>query len=150
MPPGVGRGIHNGNRAISTTDGGTFYGHARAALTTHGDTTASSILAFARFPAAGNIKYKRTFTLTPKAARDIRNNNAVMVIHGIDFNRNGIQDGIARPQRAQPLGSGRTTAPALCGPVVARGTRAQAPGNRGVYTAALASTAPAPRWLCAL
>ncbi len=149
-PTASAAGIHNGNRAISTTDGGEFYGHARAALTTHGDTTANSILAFARFPADGNIKYKRTFTLTPKAARYIRNNNAVIVIHGIDYNRNGIQDGTLDRSELNPSVQGETTAPALCGPVVARGTRAQAPGGRHVYTAALSIHGAGPRWLCAL
>ena len=142
--------IHNGNRAISTTDGGKFYGHARAALTTRGDTTANSILAFARFPADGNIKYKRTFRLTPKATRYVRSNNAVIVIHGIDYNRNGIQDGTLDRSELNSAVQGETTAPALCGPVVARGTRAQGPGGRHVYTASLGIHGAGPRWLCAL
>ena len=142
--------LHNGNRAISTTDGGSFYGHARAALTTHGDTTANSILAFDRFPADGRITYKRTFRLTPKAAGFVRRNNAVIVIHGIDYNHNGIQDGTLDRSELNPQVQGETTAPALCGPVVARDTRAQAPGRRHVFTASLGVHGAAPRRLCTL
>jgi serine/threonine-protein kinase len=149
-PPASAAGIHNGNRAMSTTDGGDYYGHARAALTTRGDTTANSILAFGRFPASGNITYRRTFKLTPKALSVIRKHTAVIVVHGIDYNRNGIQDGTLDRSELNPAVQGETTAPALCGPVQSQGTRAQLPGGRQVYTAALTIFGSGPRWLCTL
>ena len=49
-PPASAARRHNGHLAISTLDGAPFYGPPVTALTTKGDTSPRSILAFNRFP----------------------------------------------------------------------------------------------------
>ncbi len=147
--------LHNGNLAISTTNGLLSYGKPRTSLTTRGDTSAASILAFPRYPATGNITYERTFRLNAAAARFVRRNNAVIVVHGIDYNSNGIYDGTLDRSEIDAAVQGETTAPALCGPLVrspSAGGTAQGPGSGGtrVYTASLTVRAAAPIWLCDL
>jgi len=154
-PPASAARLHNGNLAISTSNGGAFYGHPRASLTTRGDTSVASILAFSRYPATGDITYSRTFRLTPATARYVLRNNAVIVVHGIDYNGNGIYDGTLDRSELNHGVQGETTAPALCGPLVrspsARGTaQKQGPAGTRVYTASLTIQAAAPVWLCDL
>ena len=89
------------------------------ALTTRGDTSSKSILAFKRFPHTGNISYTRTIRVSKVVAAEIRTNNAVIIVHGIDWNRNGIYDNSAldRSDLSRSL-PGEITAPALCGSLV--------------------------------
>ena len=153
-PPATAAHLHNGHEAISTTNGASYYGPPRTSLTTKGDTSQASILAFPRYPATGDIGYSRTFKLTPKVARFVKENNAVIVVHGIDFNGNGVYDGSLDRSELNPDVQGETTAPALCGPLVrsASGSSAQRQGGGGaqVYAATLAVQATAPLWLCHL
>ncbi len=152
-PPASAAKLHNGHRAISTSDGGAFYGHPRTSLTTKGATGPASILAFSRYPALGDFKYKRDIKLLPTALRYIRRNNAVVVVHGIDYNENGLYDGSLDRSELDSAIQGETTAPALCGPIRTEKT-ASASGGTQVFTASLrvegAAPVAAPRPLCHL
>jgi serine/threonine protein kinase len=118
-PPGTAARDHGGHLAISTTNGIPWYGKPVTALTTRGDTSSKSILAFTRFPHTGNISYTRTIRVSKVVAAEIRTNNAVIIVHGIDWNRNGIYDNSAldRSDLSRSL-PGEITAPALCGSLV--------------------------------
>ncbi len=58
-------------------------------------------------------------TVTPIVASYLRKNNAVVVVHGIDYNKNGVYDGVLERSDIDRSLTGESTAPALCGPVVA-------------------------------
>ena len=49
-PPASAAHLHNGHLAINTTDGIKFYGPPQVSLTSTGDTSAKSIIDFARYP----------------------------------------------------------------------------------------------------
>jgi hypothetical protein len=159
-PPASAAGLHNGHRVISTIDGIPFYGPPVTALTTSGDTSPNSILALKRFPGTGNIRYTRTFRVTPVVAAEIRRDDAVIVVHGDDYNNNGIYDNSLDRSDLNRKFPGELTTPALCGPLVLKKTAA-AVGNGtatgsvsrrggGVYVAELrpAVTADQPIWWC--
>jgi hypothetical protein len=152
-PPTSAAKLHDGHLAISTSNGAPFYGKPRVSLTTKGPTGPASILAFARYPATGKITYTRKIKLIPSALRYIKKNNAVIVVHGIDYNRNGLYDGSLDRSELDPAVQGETTAPALCGPIRSAKSTADA-GSTKEYTASLtlqpaASAAPVI-WLCHL
>jgi actin-like ATPase involved in cell morphogenesis len=140
-PPASAARLHNTHLAISTTDGIRFYGPPVTALTVTGDTTPASILAFGRFPSVGNIRYVRTFTVPAPVAAYIRQNNAVIVAHGIDYDGTGIYSGVLDRSDLDKSLPGTATAPALCGPLHA--TQAVAGGARA-YTASLSLLGGAP------
>jgi hypothetical protein len=139
-PPPAAAHDHGGHPAIGTTDGVPWYGPPVTALTTSGDTSIpKSLLAFTRFPSTGSIDYKRRFSVGKVVASYIRHRNAVVIVHGIDYNRNGIYDFTAldRSELKRTL-SAETTAPALCGPLVPAGRKTgQVPGGPRFYTATL-------------
>jgi serine/threonine protein kinase len=159
-PPRAARD-HGGHLAIATSDGVPWYGPPVTALTTSGDTSPKkSLLAFTRFPSVGSIDYHRRFPLRPVVASYIRHKNAVVIVHGIDYNRNGIYDfsALDRSELKRSLPA-ETTAPALCGALVPAGKKTgQVGGGPKIYTASLHlvdASAPespggAPRWLCPL
>jgi hypothetical protein len=140
---------HGGHRTISTLDGGPFYGPPVAALTTKGDTSPKSILAFARFD-RGDIHYTRKVTLPAQVAAYIRESNAVIVVHGIDYNRNGLYDGVLDRSDLDRKFPGEATAPALCGPIVGKaGGQASTGGGEHTYVASLTYATPVDDpWLC--
>jgi hypothetical protein len=143
-PPASAARLHNGHLAISTTDGINYYGPPVEALTTHGDTGVGSILAFPRFPSGGNLHYTRTIVLPPSVAAEIRRNNAVVVVHGTDYDHSGIYSGVLDPSELNKGVPGTATAPALCGPLRAAANAAADSGSRGrehLYTAVLQSSA---------
>ena len=72
----------------------------------------------------GDIRYTRTFTFPPGVAGAIRAGNAVIVVHGIDYNGNGIYDDVLDRSELNHNLPGEATAPALCGPLVATQTAA--------------------------
>ena len=84
----------NGDFQLTTTDGAPAYGPVRVSLTTSGDTSAKSVLAVDRYPTAsqGNVDYRRTTKTSKSVARGVRNGEAVIVIHGVDYNDNGKYD----------------------------------------------------------
>jgi len=113
-PPSAGK-LYNGHLAISTTDGLKYYGPMAAALTLSGDTGMGSMLAFSRYPSTGDIHYQRTIQITTAAADAIRNGNAVVVIHGIDYDHSGHYDMVLNRSELDSAVSQDATAPALCG-----------------------------------
>jgi hypothetical protein len=155
-PPASAAQNHNGHMTIATHAGVPFYGPAVESLTTRGDTSTNSLVAFARYPTTTNVRYRRTIKVTPIVASYIRKNNAVLVIHGIDYNRNGVYDGVLERSDLDRSLTGESTAPALCGPLVAakqggggkkQAQNASGDASHGVYTATLVAqprpTAPA-------
>jgi hypothetical protein len=136
-PPGSAAARHNGRLVITTEDGAPYYGPVQTSLTTHGPTTAKSLHDFARFPTAGAINYNRTVNLGPVTAAQVRANQAVIVVHGIDYNRNRRYDAVLGTGEGRNVES---TAPALCGPLKSEGSNAQSAkaGGTMVYAATLA------------
>ncbi|MFG2820842.1 hypothetical protein ACGFX4_15605 [Kitasatospora sp. NPDC048365] len=110
-------GIHNGHRSMSTTDGLPAYGPIGTSLTTTGDTSPGSALAVDRFPSTGSFHYSRTIQLTSDVAQQVRHDNAVVVVHGIDYNGNGRYDNVLGASELNPAFPQEATAPALCGPL---------------------------------
>jgi serine/threonine protein kinase len=137
-PPASAARLHNGHLSISTTDGIKFYGPPQVSLTSHGDTSPASRIDFSRYPSVGNIGYTRTFTLPAGIASAIRAGNGVIVIHGVDYNGNGIYDNVLDRSDLSNALPGEATAPALCGTLSATAT-ARVPGRPAgtVYTASL-------------
>ncbi len=126
-PPASAAHLHNGHRTISTTDGLKYYGPPVVSLTTRGDTSASSNLDFRRYPSSGNIRYTRTVTITPGAAAAIRAGDALIVVHGIDYNANGVYDDVLDRSELNNALPGEATAPALCGPLINADALTQTP-----------------------
>jgi hypothetical protein len=120
-PPASAARIHNGHRAISTADGLRYYGKPLSSLTLWGSTSGNvpTNIDMNVYPASGNIRYSRTLTVTPELAGLIRGGDAVIVVHGMDYNGNHAYDfqslGVSDLDKALP---GEATAPALCGPLV--------------------------------
>jgi hypothetical protein len=132
--------LHNGHLSINTGDGLKYYGDALASLTTSGDTSPKSITDFPRYPSTGNIRYTRTFAISPGLATLIKSGNAVLVVHGIDYNGNGIYDNVLGTSDLSKALPAEATAPALCGPLFS--TKTASGGT--TYTASLAPTVPTP------
>jgi serine/threonine protein kinase len=150
-PPASAARLHNGHLAISTENGIKYYGPPEASLTTRGDTSAASYLVFARFPTTGVIVYKRQISLSSNLAAKIRAGNAVVVIHGIDYDGSGIYDNVLSHSELLPTVPADATAPALCGPLVAQASAkasasAGSPGS--VYVAALGTEPDYLAWWC--
>jgi hypothetical protein len=144
-PPASAASLHNGHQSIATHAGAPFYGPPVTALTTRGDTSVDSIIAFNRYPKTSDVAYRRTITIKPIVASYLRKNNAVVVIHGIDYNHNGVYDGVLERSDLDRSLTGESTAPGLCGPLVAdkasapKQTAQARPGTSGRFVAALSS-----------
>jgi serine/threonine protein kinase/Cu/Zn superoxide dismutase len=135
-PPASAARPHNGHLSISTTDGIKFYGPPEVSLTSHGDTSAASRVDFTRYPTTGDIRYTRTFTVPVGIADAIRSDNAVIVVHGIDYNHNGVYDNVLDRSELNSALTGESTAPALCGSLLSAQT-ASTGAHGAVYTASL-------------
>jgi hypothetical protein len=118
-PPASAARPHNGHLTISTTDGIKYYGPPVLALTTRGDTSPASILTFRRFLVGGALKYSRTIVVPASVASAIRENNAVVVVHGTDYDHTGIYSNALDRSDLNKSVPGTLTAPALCGTLVA-------------------------------
>jgi hypothetical protein len=98
-----------------------------------------------RYPASGNIRYKRTMTVSRLVADLIRDRDAVIVVHGIDYNYNHIYDfgalGVSDLDKTLP---GEATAPALCGPLRPTPTKSATAGIPTRYVASLTPTVASP------
>jgi Cu/Zn superoxide dismutase len=139
-PPASAARPHNGHQTISTTDGLLYYGDAVTALTTSGDTSTSSIVALPRFPSGGTIHYTRTITLPANVVTYIRQNNAVIVVHGVDYDHTGAYSGVLERSELNRSLPATATAPALCGVLVNRATASSPTGASAqthVYSASL-------------
>jgi Protein kinase domain len=140
-PPASAARLHNNHLAISTTDGINYYGPPVQALTTHGDTSVASILAFPRFLSGGNLHYTRTIVLPGSVAAAIRADDAVIVVHGTDYDGTGIYSGVLDASELSKSVPATATAPALCGRLVGvQNADSSAAGSNGTgarYTASL-------------
>jgi len=116
--PTVGKDDTNGDFRIETVEGAPAYGPVRASLTTRGNTGAKSVLAVNRFPTApkGTIHYDRHLKTSKNVARGIRQGEAVVVVHGVDYNGNGKYDfrGGGKSD-LDPNLPAEATDPAVCG-----------------------------------
>jgi serine/threonine protein kinase len=138
-PPASAARPHNGHITISTTNGIAYYGDTVVSLTTVGDTSPRSIIDFTRYPTTGTISYRRTIRISAKVAAEIRDHNAVVVIHGIDYNDNGVYDNVLDRSDLSNALTGESTAPALCGALGPQGKAQTATANVAgtIYTASL-------------
>ncbi|WP_263730668.1 CHRD domain-containing protein [Cellulomonas sp. SG140] len=118
---------------LTTTEGGPAYGPVVVSLTKTGDTSPSSALAVDRFDTApgGNLSYQRgDITVAPEVANAILAGQAVVVIHGVDYNGDGKYDGTAMSD-LDPKLPAEATDPALCGVLKAAPVGAMATGGGG-------------------
>lgn len=121
----------NNDGFINTVEGVPAYGPVVVSLTTNGDTSPASVLAVSRYPVSsdGSFSYSRSdinFTRvsgtgyaggegTPKQIADsVREGEGVVVIHGVDYNGNGVYDG-AEMSELDPSLPREATDPAACG-----------------------------------
>ena len=108
----------NRDGRINVVEGVPRYGPIAVSLTTSGDTSPKSALDVARFSSApeGRIDYQRQISTSKDVARAIRNGEGVLVVHGVDYNKNGEYDfagaGESELNAALPA---EATDPALCG-----------------------------------
>jgi hypothetical protein len=142
-PPATAARLHNGHLSISTTDAARYYGAPVVSLTTVGDTSPRSIIDFTRYPTGGDIRYQRTISLPPDVVTDIRENNAVVIMHGIDYNGDGVYDDFLGTSDLSNRLTAESTDPALCGALgaVAPKNAAVNSGEPAIYTAALTANA---------
>ncbi len=140
-PTAANARLHNGHRSISTGDAIRLYGSTLTSFTEWGSTSGSAPnnIDMNRYPASGNIRYRRTITLPRLVADLIRDGDAVIVVHGIDYNHNHVYDfralGVSDLDRTLP---GEATAPALCGPLrPAPGAKSATARTATTYVASL-------------
>lgn len=108
----------NADHRLNTVEGQPAYGPVKVSLTTRGDTSPDSTLAVNRFPTApeGKVNYDRKgIKVSKKVARAIRRGNAVVVVHGIDYNGNGTYDFEAGTSELDPSLPAEATDPVSCG-----------------------------------
>ena len=106
----------NGDHQLTTTDGAPAYGPVRISLTTEGDTSAASVLAVDRYPTAprGRFTYNRQTRTSKGVAAAIRRGEAVYVVHGVDYNGNGVYDFGAGKSDLDKSLPAEATDPAAC------------------------------------
>ena len=142
-PTAVNARLHNGHRTISTGDAIRLYGSTLTSFTEWGSTSGAvpTNIDLSRYPASGNIRYKRTTTVSRLVADLIRDRDAVIVVHGIDYNDNHHYDfgalGVSDLDKTLP---GEATAPALCGPLRPAPTKSDTAGVSTTYVASLSPT----------
>ena len=108
----------NKDGRLTTVEGVPAYGPIVVSLTTKGDTSPASGLAVDRFPTApkGKISYHRHDIKTSHdTAKDIKDGEAVLVIHGVDHNHNGRYDFKAGKSELDPKLPAEATNTAACG-----------------------------------
>jgi serine/threonine protein kinase len=158
-PPASAAKRHNGHLAISTVDGVPFYGPPVTALTTKGDTSPKSILAFNRFLSGSAVRYTRKIELTDVVAANIRKHDAVVIVHGIDYDHDGAYGNVLDRSDLDRALPGEITAPALCGQIVPAPPSStssdptktgQVPPHSGKGTFYVASLQPQPTAIAAL
>ena len=102
---------------INTTDGAPAYGPVVVSLTKTGDTSPASTLAIDRFDTAkgGNISYERgSIKVSQTVADAISAGQSVVVIHGVDYDKDGKYSGATKSDLDPKLPT-EATDPALCG-----------------------------------
>jgi hypothetical protein len=106
---------HDGH--ISTSEGLPDYGPIVVSLTTFGPTDPGSGLAIDRFDTApgGNLSYERgSIKVSHSVARAIQSGEAVVVVHGVDYNHTAAYDA-GGPSDLDPSLPAEATDPAICG-----------------------------------
>ncbi|MEO7754097.1 MAG: hypothetical protein ABIS35_11865, partial [Terracoccus sp.] len=107
----------NGDGHLNTSEGGPAYGDIVVTLTKTGDTSPKSALAIDRFSTApgGKINYQRgSIQVTPAVAKDILSGESAIVVHGVDYNKDGKYSGDTKSDLDPSLPT-EATDPALCG-----------------------------------
>ncbi len=109
----------NRDKRLNVVEGVPYYGPIAVSLTTKGDTSPKSGLAVDRFPTTprGLLNYSRGgIKVTKSLAAAIKRGEAVVVIHGLDYNQNLKYDkagaGASELNAALPA---EATDPAACG-----------------------------------
>jgi hypothetical protein len=109
----------NRDHRLNTVEGIPLYGPIAVSLTTKGDTSPKSALAVDRFsntPRGSLNYYRSSIKVDKKLAAAIKRGEAVVVIHGLDYNQNGKYDfkgaGASELNAAFPA---EATDPAACG-----------------------------------
>ena len=107
----------DGDGHLNTTEGVPAYGPIVLSLTTSGDTSPASALAVDRFPSTGGFDYERNghFKTGKGVAEAIAAGKAVVVVHGVDYNGNGMYDFDAGVSDLDPSLPTEATDPAMCG-----------------------------------
>jgi hypothetical protein len=116
--PTVAKDDTNGDFRLETLEGVPAYGPVAVSLTKRGGTAPASGLAVDRFPTApkGTIDYDRKTRTSKAVARAIRRGDAVVVVHGVDYNGNGMYDfDSAGASDLDPSLPAEATDPAICG-----------------------------------
>lgn len=111
----------NGDGVLSTVEGQPAYGKIGTTLSLNGATDASTATDVTVAPGGASFTYKRTFTLNSATLSAIQNNQAVIVVHGLNpttapkaslTTANSL--GVTLPGASKELAL-IGTAPALCG-----------------------------------
>ena len=103
---------------LTTGEGLPFYGPVVVSFTTSGDTSPASVLAIDRYSTApnGTIVYSRDNIKTQRSvAKAIEGGEGVVVIHGVDYNNNGVYDFAAGNSDLDPTLPAEATDLAACG-----------------------------------
>ena len=112
----------DGHLFVSAADGDALYGKPVTSLTTAGDTSGLNNLDPSGYPVGGTFRYSRPITVPGYVAKMISQGDAFIVVHGIDWNHNGVYDNTLGP--GGEYGKGERGAPALCGNLIATKTAA--------------------------
>ncbi len=106
----------DGDGVVSTPEGHMAYGEIGTTLTSKGDTSAKSALDVTRPLGQGSsVDYHRTFTVNDATLNALKNDTAVVVVHGLDPETLSAE---AQKKDSSPLTKDlplAATAPALCG-----------------------------------
>lgn len=115
----------NGDGVISTVEGHDAYGMIGTTFSTKGSTGASAGTDVTVAPGGGSYTYQRTFTLNADTLASIKNNTAVVVVHGLNP-ATAPKASLSTPNSLNVTLPGADkklaligTAPALCGPLKA-------------------------------
>lgn len=124
----------DGDGFLTTSEGAPFYGGIKVSLTTEGDTSPDSGLAIDRFGVGDDVSYARGgVEVDQETADSIMDGEAVVVVHGVDYDGSGAYDAGDRGESdLDPSLPGEATDPALCG-VVTASQMGEVPGG-GVDT----------------
>lgn len=107
-----------GDGQLTTGEGLPFYGPVAVSLTNSGDTSPASVLALDRYSTApdGTLSYDREGIKTKgTVANAIAAGEGVVVIHGVDYNDNGVYDFGAGVSDLDPSLPAEATDLAACG-----------------------------------
>ncbi|HET8599727.1 MAG TPA: hypothetical protein VFL99_05320 [Segeticoccus sp.] len=114
----------NGDGVISTVEGHHAYGMIGTTLSTKGSTGADTATDVTVAPGGGSFTYQRTFTLNQDTLSAIKNNKAVVVVHGLNP-ANAPKASLSTPNSLGVTLPGANkklaligTAPAVCGKLV--------------------------------